>query len=229
MRTYTTLIAFLATASIAACADDPDTTSEVTGAMRYQDAATEHDGTAREPASPPPQTATVTVEVRGTGDLSGLDPQCALDGASGEFHALYTGEADVSDDGVYLAGLAASDARIETLSGCVIPDLTVGLITDVVVRAELDYTTQNCETYCAASARADAEAECGATADAAACRADAESQLEASCTTTCTEEQRQVVAEVSLGASFLGEVDAEALRAAAFGQMAVDLTFDRAE
>src|SRR5690606_32616799 len=133
----------------------------------------------------------------------------------------------IDDGGVYAAGYGEGDARIETLGGCEIPELTVGVITDVVVRAEIEANTVNCESYCAANARATAEAECQGAQDQVSCRGSAEASAAAACTTECTTQRDVIVAEASLSASLLGELDVEALRAAAFGDFAADLTFDR--
>lgn len=229
MRSYTLFITMLCTALTAACGSEEESTSQVSGAMRYDDASTDASGNPREAEAPPPGTSiAVTVEVRGTGTLEGLDPQC-LDGASGQFHALFDGAAVVDDDGAYVAAVGEGGGQIETLSGCAIPDLTVGLITDVVVRAEIEATTAQCESYCAASARAAAEAECAGSSDQASCRAAAESSASASCTTECTTQRDVIVAEASLAASLLGDLDAEALRAAALGDFTANLTFDHME
>ena len=115
---------------------------------------------------------------------------------------------------------------IQTPSGCAIPDLTVGIITDIVVRGDLSINTTNCDTFCSARARADAEAQCGTSASSASCRAAAESQVSAQCTQTCTTKASAIRAEVSLSASLLGDLDAEALSAAALGELSADLTFD---
>lgn len=202
--------------------------TEVAGAAVYRDATTDHDGNAREPAAPPAQEATITIVVEGSGEIPQIDPQCALDPA-GAFEAHFLGEMALSEDGAYLAAVGDGAVQIMTPSGCEIPDLTVGVVTDVTIRAELAATTQNCQSYCQASARADAEAECGASASDAACRAQAEAEAEAACTTTCTTQTDVIVAEVSLGASALGELDADALRAAALGELHADLVFDHAE
>jgi hypothetical protein len=209
-------------------ADTGDADTEVAGAAVYRDATTNHDGSAAAPAAPPAQDATITIVVEGSGEIPELDPQCALDPA-GAFEAHFLGEMALSEDGAYLAAVGDGAAQIMTPSGCEIPDLTVGLITEVTIRAELEATTANCQSYCAASARADAEAECGASPSDAACRAEAETQAEAACTTTCTTQTDVIVAEVSLGASALGELDADALRAAALGELHADLVFDHAE
>jgi hypothetical protein len=234
MRSHTMLMTLLSLAAFGACASDDDgtgsQTSEVTGAMRYQDATTNSDGSPRDAASvPADQSVTVTVEVRGTGVITGVEASCTLDGATGQFRALFDGTANVDENGAYVAGFGSGSARIETLSGCAIPELTVNAITDVVVRAEIAATTQSCETYCAASARSDAEAECAGSSSEAECRAAAEASATASCTTECTSQRDVIVAEASLAASLLGDLDADALRAAAFGDFAADLTFDHME
>lgn len=227
MRSYIPFVAIL----MAACTssgDDGGDQTEVAGQAVYRDAATNHDGTAKEAEAPPAQDVNVSIVVEGTGTIPNPDPQCALD-AAGAFQAVYSGTATLDDSGAYVGAMGAATSSITTPSGCAIPELTVSLITDVTVRAELEATTENCQTYCAAEARADAEAECGATADQAGCRADAEATAEASCTTTCTTQSDSIVAEISVGASALGELDFEALQAAALGELHANLVFDHQE
>jgi hypothetical protein len=215
---------------LAACGGtESEGTTTVEGAATYRDATTNHDGTARQPSAPPPsQDAKVRVIVKGTGEIPQLDPQCALDPV-GAFEARYAGTLELDDDGIYAASIGEAAGEIVTPSGCAIPDLTVGLITDVVVRGELTVNTQNCETYCEANARAEAEAMCGATATAAQCRSTAETQGAARCNTTCTTQADTIVAEVSVGAGAIGEADLDMLRAAALGELTADLEFDRLE
>jgi len=117
-------------------------------------------------------------------------------------------------------------ATFETPTGCAIPELTIGTMNEVVVRAELVATQPNCETYCAASARADAEAACGATAAAAACRTDAETKAEASCQTTCVSETKRIVAETALSAEALLQLNARGVSSTSLGELKVDLVFD---
>lgn len=234
MRSYTNLVTMLSLTLAAACTgDDTDTntaTSEVTGNMHYRDAATNADGTPREAEAPAPEDGvTVTVEVRGTGVISGLEPSCSLEGANGQFKALYDGTAAVDDNGAYVAGFGSGSARIETLGGCEIPELTVNVITDIVVRGEIAATTTSCQSYCSASARAAAEAECAGSQSEAECRATAESSASAACQTECTTQRDVIVAEASLSGSLLGDLDADALRAAALGDFTADLTFDHME
>lgn len=211
---------------LGACTSESETSSSVSGEAVYRDATTDHSGATQAPSTPPPQGARVTITVKGTGQIPRVDPQCALDPA-GAFEANYLGTMDMTDGSAYTAAFASGS--ITTPSGCEIPNLTVGLVTDVVVRGELAINTQNCETFCAANARADAEAECGASASAATCRAQAESQASAQCQTTCTTKAHAIVAEVSLAATLLGDVDADALRAAALGELRANLTFDHLE
>jgi hypothetical protein len=223
---YASLLAFCACTG--GTGDDGGDSTSVTGQGVYRDEGTNHDGTAAEPASPPAQDMNVSIIVDGTGTIPNPDPQCALDPA-GAFHAVLSGTATVDDSGAYVASMGSATSAITTPSGCTIPTLTVGAVTDVKVRAELDATTENCQTYCAASARADAEAQCGSTADQAECRATAEGDLEASCQTTCTTERDSIVAEADLGAGAIGSIDEDALRAAALGSLTADLTFDHDE
>jgi hypothetical protein len=194
----------------------------------YRDATTDHTGMAQTPAAPPAQDAKLSIIVEGSGQIPNVDPQCALDPA-GSFEAHYLGSLNLTDDDVYASSLFEAATEIRTPSGCEIPELAVAAITGARVRAELTVTTQNCQTYCAAAARANAEEQCGATAASAECRATAEASGEAACTTTCTTDARVIVAEASLAASLFGSLDANALRAAALGDLEVDLVFDRME
>lgn len=209
---------------VTACSSDGEnqTESHVTGDATYRDATTDHAGAAREPAAPT-QSAKVTVIVKGTGTLPPVDARCALDPA-GQFQASYASTVDLASGSAYLAAIGTGS--ITTPSGCEVPSLSGALITDVRIRAEIEATTQSCETYCQAYARAEAEQSCGATASAASCRSTAEATAEGSCTTTCTTRADHIVAETSLAAALFGDVDADDLRAAALGDMDADLTFD---
>jgi hypothetical protein len=228
MRNSLTLVSLLFAISCTGGDDGSGDDTQVTGQGVYRDATTDHAGAAKDPAAPPAQDVQVTITVEGTATIPNPDPQCVLDPV-GAFEAVFTGTAVIDDGGAYLGAMGAGSGSITTPSGCAIPELTVGAVTDVTVRAELAATTENCQTYCAASARADAEAECGATADQATCRENAEVTAEASCTTTCTQQSDTIVAEVSLAASTLGSLDAEALQAAALGELHADLVFDHDE
>jgi hypothetical protein len=208
--------------------DGSEPSTNVTGQAVYRDSSTDHAGIEQAPAAPPAQGATITIVVQGTGDIPTIDPQCALD-PSGSFEAHYLGTLNLSDDDVYASSFGDAATQIQTPSGCEIPDLTVGVITDVRIRGELVANTQNCQTYCAATARANAEESCGATASSAECRATAETEATAACTTTCTTETHVIVAETSLVASLFGDLDARALRAAALGELEANLTFDHME
>ena len=199
--------------------------TSVSGQAVYRDATTDHSGTQRSPSSPPAQEAKLSMTIKGTGTIPQVDPQCVTDPA-GKFEARYLGMASI-DDNVYLASFASG--KITTPSGCEIPELTVGVVTEIVVRGELNTTTQNCQTYCEASARADAEAQCGASSSAAACRAQAESSAAAQCNTTCTTQKTKIVAETTIGVGTLGQVDASSLRSATFADLEGKLVFDALE
>lgn len=220
--------AFLLASTLLACTSDGDSNTSVTGQAVYRDAATDHSGVQQQPATPPPQSASVSIVVKGTGQIPQIDPKCALD-PSGAFEAHYASTMNMANGSAYTSQVASGSGVIQTPSGCAIPDLTVSLVTDVVIRGELSITTQNCQTFCEANARADAEAQCGANASEASCRAQAESQLAGQCQTTCTTKAHAIVAEVSLGAALLGNIDADALRAAALGDLHANLTFDHLE
>lgn len=208
--------------------NESETTARLGGSADYRDATTDHEGAERPAATPGAQSARVSVVVEGTGTIPEVDPKCALDPA-GQFEAHYLGSATITDTDVYSAALAASDAQIQTPSGCAIPMLTVGVITDVMVRGELAISTTNCDTFCSAQARADAEAQCSASASAATCRAQYEAQASGQCKTTCTTKAHAIVAEVSVAAALLGGLDADALRAGALGDLTANLTFDHLE
>ena len=229
MSTNHLTLAFLASTLTLGCtSSDDEPSTRVTGSAVYRDATTDHAGAPHEAAPPPPQSARISIVVKGSGQIPQLDPQCALD-AAGRFEAHYLSTMAVTDGEVYTATVAEGSGQLQTPSGCAIPDLTVGLITDVVVRGELAINTTNCDTFCTARARADGEAQCGASAGAATCRAQYEAQASAQCQTTCTTKAHAIVAEVSLAASLLGDLDADALRAAALGELSADLTFEKLE
>jgi hypothetical protein len=226
-RIYLTSI-LLSSLAFACTSNESESSASLSGNAVYRDAATDHNGATKPAATPPAQSANISVVIKGTGQIPQVDPKCALDPA-GAFEAHYLSTMSVSNGSVYSSTVASGSGVIQTPSGCTIPDLTVGVVTDVVVRGDLAINTTNCETFCDAQARADAEAQCGASASAATCRAQFEAQASGSCQTTCTTKAHSIVAEVSLAASLLGNVDADALRAAAFGDLTANLTFDHME
>ena len=202
-------------------------TSELRGDAAFRDAKTDHAGNPQAPATPS-DSVKITVVMNGSGQFSAdkLDPRCALDPA-GQFTATFTSTADTASGSAYLATLGAG--KVTTASGCELPELSSLAILDAKVRAEITATTQSCKSYCEASARADAEAQCGATASAAQCRAQAESTAAASCQTTCTTQSKVIVAEASLATALFGGIDLNDLKAASFGDLEADLTFDHVE
>jgi hypothetical protein len=228
MTKHSALVACTTLIVMGCTSDGGDAGTEVSGTAVYRDAETDHAGDPSQPAAPPPQSARISIIVKGSGQIPEVDPQCALDPA-GTFEAHYLGTLAMTDGNVYAATVASGSGEIQTPSGCEIPNLTVGVVTDIVVRGELAVNTTNCDTFCSASARADAEAQCGASASTAACRAQYEAQASAQCTQTCTTRASNIVAEVSLAASVLGTIDADALRAAALGELSANLTFDHME
>jgi hypothetical protein len=224
----------LALITTAACSSDDDggtggddAETAVSGKALYRDASTDHTGQPHAAAAPAEQDVSLSIDVRGTGTLEGLDAQCSLEGASGQFEGVYQGSASLGDDGLFAELLASTAASFQTPAGCEIPDLSIAAMTEIVVRAEITATTANCEAFCSAHARAEAEAECGATADAAACRADAEGELAGSCTTSCVAETHHIVAETALSADAVAAINAAGLTGTALGELDVDLVFDR--
>jgi len=210
---------------LAACSsnDTSSTSSNLTGDTHYRDSATDHTGAPQTAAKPAPQTADVTITVKGTATIPNVDARCATD-APGAFEAHYASALDISNTGAYASAMA--NGTLTTPSGCTIQALSGAVATEIDIHAELDATTENCSTYCAASARADAEASCGASADAASCRTSAEAQAATQCQTTCTQTGHRIAADLTIGAGALGSLDADALRAAAFGDLHGDLAFD---
>jgi hypothetical protein len=226
MQKTSLLLSTLSLFAFAACSSDDgsttETSSKLSGDATYRDATTDHAGNEIDPVGPSSD-GTITIVVEGSGQLPQVDASCALD-PSGRFEAHYVSDVDFDSGDAYVASVASG--VIMTPGGCELPSVNALLVTDVKIRAEIEATTQNCETYCAASARADAEAECGATSSAANCRENAEATAEASCHTTCTTRADRIVAESSLTASLFAGLDFEALRGALFGDLSANLEFD---
>lgn len=227
------LLALIACAGGDDTADAKDADTRAAGNTTYRDAETQPDGAGRSPMSPGPQPEDdpmwVEIAFEGTGDLSLSDPSCDLTDLGG-FEGLYMGEATIDEDGAYVASFTEAEAEVMTPSGCEIPELSVELITDVVVRGYLSATQENCDTYCAAYARAEAEEQCAGDSDEVSCRAEAEASYTASCDTTCTGSTTYaIVAETSLGASAISDIALGELSGAALGTISADLTFDHIE
>ena len=220
------LTSFLFASMLAACAThgDASTTSALSGNATYRDATTDTSGQPQKAASPPAQQMTFTLEVDGHGTIPTVDPRCATD-PSGAFVANYAGTAQLASDGTYTTGTLASTGAIATPSGCAIQNLTASAVTGAKLHAELAVNTQNCQTYCAASARADAEAQCAQSPDAVSCRSNAESSLAASCQTTCTTKAHAITADAELGADAFGGLDAMQLQGAELGDLQASLVF----
>lgn len=229
-----TRVGFLALAALAACTDDDgaDTTSTesaVTGTAVYRDAATDDTGNTREPAAPPPQQdVAFSVKLEGSAWLLDLAPGCLFD-PNGRFEAYYGGTLAIGENGACTGALAESSTQLVTQAGCLISDLEVGSVERVVVRAELAPTMTNCETYCEAHGRAEAEHACAAAASAIECRATHAANAAASCRTTCMQRAHRIVAESSLDATVFTGLDADHLRAGALGKLVIDFEFDRME
>jgi hypothetical protein len=227
MRKTSLLLSTLSVLTVTSCTSDgggstTETSSELRGDATFCDATTDHAGNQTDPAAPS-SVGTITIVVEGSGQLPQVDARCQLD-PRGRFEAHYVSDVDFDSGDTYVSSVAAG--VITTPGGCEVSSIEALLVTDVRVRAEIEATTQNCETYCAASARADAEAECGATSSAANCRESAEAAAEASCQTTCTTRADRIVAEASLSASLFAGLDFEALRGALFGDLTANLEFD---
>ncbi|MGE3767086.1 MAG: hypothetical protein AB7L94_32835 [Kofleriaceae bacterium] len=221
------LLSTLSILALGACATDDggsttETESELRGDATFRDAETDHAGNPIDAAAPSSD-GTITLVIEGTGQLPDVDARCELD-PSGRFEAHYVSSVDFDAGDAYVSSVA--EGVIMTPGGCELPTVTALLVTDVRLRAEIEATSQNCETYCAASARADAEAECAATTNAASCRENAEAAAEASCTTTCETRADRIVAEASLAATLFAGLDFEALQGALFGDLTANFEFD---
>ena len=210
--------------------------SDASGNAAYRDARTDHDGNAAEPSAPAPQEDSspmkVELQLSGTGsNLNSVDPTCVLDGVGGSFTGSIVGTGTIDDSGAYTSVLAQQDGTFTTPSGaCVLDEVDIATLTDVTVHAELQNTEPNCSTYCASSARADAEEQCGSDASDASCRADAEASAEASCKTECTgSTTRRIVADAHLSASEVATMNAGALGLTGVGEVTADLTFDHTD
>ncbi len=228
--TNTRLILLTTLVGLTGCtaADEGEVDTTAQGVCTYQDATTDQGGNPRAPARPPAQTMAIELQVDGNGTLDGLQTDC-VDGLTGSFEGLFEGEAELAGDGTYVAGLASATAVFETPGGCDIPAIDIDAVSRVSVRASLPASDVNCDGYCAARARAAAEAECGAEPTAIACRAAAEADYQASCSAACTVDQRRLVAETELQAAAVAELSARNLSGAALGDLDVDLEFDRIE
>jgi len=197
------------------------------GNAKYRDASTNSGGDAVAPESPPAQDGMqVSLELEGSGLLSGLDADCA-DPDTGSVNGLYEGEGEIDENGAYTSSLAMVD--LTTPSGCTLDDLSLDVVTGVTFHAELTNTQENCTTYCDAYARAYAEDECSLDLDQASCRSELEADASASCETECTTSQNVIVAEVELGATALTDLSADSLEGSALGTIDLDLTFDHLE
>ncbi len=234
MTTQRITLFLLVSAALIGCADngsmDGADDGTVSGQARYADANSKSDGTARAPARPNGATMDLTVQVEGTGQIDGLDSQCALDGATGHFTGVLQSSSMVDGDGAYLAALASGDAVFSTDGGCAIPQLDITALTGVHVRAAISATAPQCDSYCAADARSRAEADCGAEPSSAGCRSDAQATYTASCTTTCNGNRTDaVVADVNLSAAEIAELEAGSVGGTTIGDVQAELVFDHME
>lgn len=219
---------------ISACGPSGETVegdTQAEGQTQYKDAQTDDSGATQEPAKPRAQDMDVEIHMAGTGTLSGLQPECQLEGSGGQFTGLLQGTGQIDANGLYVAGFVTAEGLFTVPSGsCEIPELSIGTLTEVSVRALLENTTENCQTYCESKARSQAEAECQSQVDEASCRASVEASYSSSCQTSCSgSTTRRIVAEASLSAQALATLNAQALGLEGFGTLEADLTFDRIE
>lgn len=204
------------------------------GKTAYEDSETDHDGMAQEPEAPAPQPESDPIQVEivlsGTGDLGVVPSSCSLDQGAGQFTSLLSGTGEIDENGLYIAGFLSSEATFFSPSGCELPEVSVATLTSVEVVARLSNTQENCNSYCSAKARSQAEAECGSYPNDASCRVSAEADYTASCETTCNgASTRVIVARSSLSISAVATLNATALGVDGLGNIEVDLTFDHIE
>src|SRR3954470_13748341 len=106
--------------TLLACTTDGDSNTRLSGDAVYRDATTDHNGATQSPSTPPPQTANVSIVVKGTGQIPNVDPQCALD-PTGMFEAHYLSTMNMSSGSVYSSTVASGSGAIQAPSGCAIP------------------------------------------------------------------------------------------------------------
>ncbi len=212
------LTPLLLIALVTACADE-DAETESTGNAQY----VESSQTADEPARP--DGFFVEVRAEGTGEFAVPGAECAADSVTGAFTALYEGNAEVNNDGTYVASMAVVEAQPP--SGCDVPDLDVALVTDIVVRGEVQATTASCEAYCDSKGAAYADTECEGNADEATCRMETTTTYSSDCVVECDNDFVRMVAETSVTGTALSSLDLQSLSGAALGTITADLTFDR--
>lgn len=200
---------------------------DLTGPALFRDAGSHPDGSAAISARPAGQDVDVFVELDARGSYHDVDPLCSL-ASRGELEGEYGAVGEI-DRGLMFATMSSSDASFWTSLGCELGDPRIGLAQSITVRAELEATVPNCDAYCAAYARAEAEAICGVGPDAATCWAEEESAAMASCTLTCEDEAYAIVGETTLDATQLANANEYGLRAGALTRLRAELSFDHME
>src|SRR4026207_128000 len=95
---------------------ESESSGSLSGNATYRDAATDHNGATQEAATPPAQSAKVTIVIKGSGTRPETDPSCVVDPA-GKFEAHYLSTMSVSDGEVYSASVAEGSGQIQTPSG----------------------------------------------------------------------------------------------------------------
>jgi hypothetical protein len=206
-----------------------DLPRDVTGTAVYRDASTNLDGTPHQAASPEPQDAALTVVVTGTGTLRDVAPPCAPDGV-GMFVVGYIATMRLDDDAMFEADVDKTGAVLTTPAGCVIGSLTRGTITGIALRGSLPADATNCQAFCDARARVDAELQCSAATNADACRTRAQPPESAACQVTCTTQAIAIVGNGSVATAHLDAldgIDGIALRTGTIGTLSADLVFDQ--
>lgn len=201
----------------------------VQGSCQYDDAQTNTDGTAKEPAQPEPQPMTVEVHMSGTGTFPNLAQSCSV---NGNFSGMMQNNVSVDDDGRYLSVMNFGQGAFSTELGCQIPELNLATVLSFKVVAKLENTQRNCKTYCDAKLSASCESSCesqfGGASARATCRQACEAQGSGSCQTHCTgSTTRRITAETQLSAAAIAELNARRAGVNGVGEMNIDLTFDK--
>lgn len=152
----------------------------------------------------------IEVVAEGSASFPELDPECALDGAEGEFTGFWSGSAEIGEGGVYAAQMGEAEAFVSA-SGCEVPRVDILVVSDLVVLASVETTTANCEGYCSA--------EFGVSDDGAGALGE--------CVASCETEHSAISAETRLDLEALAALNARDLSGGALGELEVDLHFNR--
>ena len=222
---------FLALVAASGCKKDESpgpqpepSASEARGQSTYTDQDRGQDGQTWTAERPEPQQSWMEVRAETSATFSVSDPGCELDALGGSLLVLFEGDAQIDSNGAYVSALTL--ASFETPSGCTVPEAELAAVTGITARMELPVTVENCQSYCDAKARAEAEQACEGDVDEASCRTDLEATYSSDCQTTCTTTAFAIGAETTLDVATTTAVGADLVATGALGSFTVDLMFE---